>query len=85
MQNQKFIINTEMFCDKVSNQKFTQDEGDLFDEYFDPQSDHDDVQNVRSLGVNLDHVENLVYDPFMYDSIKNYEFTFNSDQESIVD
>ena len=56
MQNQKFIINTEMFCDKVSNQKFTQDEGDLFDEYFDRQSDHDDVQNAKPLGGNLDHV-----------------------------
>ena len=60
-----FYNNIDLINKKSMKGLINKDKGDLFDDYFDPQYDNDNVPIVKPLGGNLNHVENLVYDPFM--------------------
>ena len=60
-----FYNNIDLINKKSMKGLINKGEADLFDDYFDPQYDNDNVPIVKPLGGNLNHVENLVYDPFM--------------------
>ena len=74
-----------MICKLTQNIKITQDEGDLFEDEFDNYPSEIHAPTMKLQIGNVDHPENLIFDPFEASFIKKTSFTFDSDQESFKD
>lgn len=74
-----------MYCKSTKNIKIIQDEGDFFEDEFDDYHSEMQTATMKPQNWNLDHAENLDFDPFFPSFILKNTIFSDIDQESFCD